>query len=128
MLEVEQRLVIKLEFAAFDREAQVRFKLTPLLRALVEAFLEKGIGAAPSLLGTVQCEIGVAQQRFAAAAVLRGDGDADAGRWREFVAVDDQRLRHGLEDSASEAVDRIAIVAHGLEHNELVAAEARNEM
>ena len=39
-----------------------------------------------------------------------------------------ERLGHGLEDVARQPVDRVAVVADGLEHDELVAAEARDEM
>ncbi len=56
---------MKLELVALEREAQVRFELPALLRPLVQAFLEEGEGAAARFLGAIQCEIGVAQQRFA---------------------------------------------------------------
>ena len=128
LLEVEQRLVVKLELAALDGEAKVGLELAALLRALVEALLEEGIGASARLLGAVQRQVRVPQQRFAVAAVLRRDGDADAGRRHQLVAVDHERSRHALEDIAGEAVDRIAVVADGLEHHELVAAEACDEM
>ena len=71
---------MKLELVSLDREAQVRFELPALLRALVEAFLEEGERAAARFLGAIQCEIRVAQQRFAFAAILRSDRDPDARR------------------------------------------------
>ena len=46
----------------------------------------------------------------------------------QLVAVDHQRLSHGVEDLAGELVDRVAVFANGLEHHELVAAEAGDEM
>ena len=128
VLEVEQRLVIELELAALDREAQVGFELAALPAPAVEALLEESVGAAPGFLGAVEREVGVAQQVVGVAAVRGRDGDADAGRRRELVAVDDERLGHGLEDPAGEPVDRVAVLADGLEHDELVAAEARDEM
>ena len=61
LLEVEQGLVEKLELAALEREPEVGLDLAALLRALVEAFLEEGVGAAAGLLGTIKREVGVAQ-------------------------------------------------------------------
>ena len=98
LLEVEQGLVEKLELAALEREAKIGFELPPLLRALVQAFLEEGIGAAARVLGAIERQVGIAQQGAAVLAVLRRDGDADAGRRHELIALDAERLRHGLED------------------------------
>ena len=39
-----------------------------------------------------------------------------------------ERLGHRVEDVAGEPVDRVAVVADGLEDDELVAAEPRDEM
>ena len=75
VLEVEQRLVEQFELAALEREAEVGLELAALLRALVEAFLEEGVGAAPGFLGAIQREIGVAQQGLAIAR-------RPAARWR----------------------------------------------
>src|SRR5947208_15870851 len=80
LFEVEQRLVVKLELASLDGEAQVGLELAALLRALVQALLEEGERAAARLLGAIQCEVRVSQQRLAVATVLRRNGDANAGR------------------------------------------------
>ena len=128
LLEVEQRLVEKFELAALDREAQVGFELAANLRALVEAFLEEGEGAASRLLGAVQSEVGIAQQHLAVGAVVRRDGDPDAGRGHHLIAVDDERPGDRFEDVLGEPVDGVAVAADGLEDDELVAAQARDEM
>ena len=88
VLEVEQGLVVELELAALEREPQVGFELPPLLRSLVEAFLEEGVGAAARFLGAIEREVGVAQKRLAVAAVVGSDRDPDAGRRHQLVAVD----------------------------------------
>ena len=89
VLEVEQRLVVELELIALDREAKVGFELTALLRALVEALLEKGVGAAPGFLGAVQRQVGIAQQGFAIAAVLGAMAMPMLVEGDELIAVDD---------------------------------------
>src|SRR5437764_10592587 len=88
LLEIEQRLIVKLELVALDRQTEIGLELAALLRAFVEALFEEGVGPAPRFLGAIQREVGVPQQRLAVASVLRGDGDADAGRWHELVTVD----------------------------------------
>src|SRR3982751_6792994 len=88
LLEMEQRLIEKLELAALQSEAKVGFDLAALLRALIQAFLEEGVSASSGLLRAVEREVGVAQQGAALSAVLRCDGDADAGGGDHFVAVE----------------------------------------
>src|SRR5260221_11225146 len=128
MFEVEQGLVEQFELIAFEGEAQIGLQLPALLRAFVEALLKEGVGAAARLLGGVKRQVRAAQQGAAVFAVLRSDGDANAGRQSNLVAVDDNRLGDRSEDGAREPVDRVTVVAHGLEHDELVAAEPRDEM
>ena len=128
VLEVEQGLIVELELVALDCRAQVGLELAALLRALVQALLEESVGAAARFLGAIKREVGVAQHCLAVAAVLRRDGDSDAGRWHQLIAVDHQRLGHGIENVARQPVDGVAVVADGLKHDELVAAKPGDEM
>ena len=80
LLEIEERLVVELELAALDGQAEVGLELPTLLGALVEAFLEESEGTAASFLRAVKREVGAPQQRLAVRAVLRRNCDADAGR------------------------------------------------
>ena len=128
MLEIEQRLVDQLELASLQCQAQIRLQLTSLLGAFVEAFLEEGVSAAAGLLGAIQRQVGAAQQCLAVVPVLGSNRDADAGRWREFIAFNADRLGNRREYLARQPVDRVAIFPDGLQDDELVPAEARNEM
>src|SRR6476469_2157089 len=128
LLEVEQRLIVEFEFGALDGEAKVGFELTPLLCALVQAFLEEGISAAPGVLGSIERQVRVTQQRPAVIGILRSYGDADTGRGRELIAIDHEGLGHRMDDSTGELVDRIAILPDGLEHHKFVASEPSDKM
>src|SRR4051812_39373389 len=111
LLEIEQGLVEELELAALEREPEIGLQLPPLLRALVEAFLEECISPATCLLGAVEREIRAAEQRAAVLSVLRGNGDADAGRGHDLVAVEHHRLCHFGKNVTAEPVDRVAVLA-----------------
>ena len=102
--------------------------MPPLLGAFVQTLLEEGVGAPPRFLRAVQRKIGAAQEAAAILAILRSDGDADAGRRSEFIAIDDDGLGDRGEDVAGQPVDRVTVVADRLQHDELVAAEASDEM
>src|SRR5206468_5206583 len=57
LFEIEQRLVVKLEFAALQRKPQVALYLATILRPLVETLLEKGVGPTTGLLGAVKRKV-----------------------------------------------------------------------
>src|SRR6185503_3780610 len=128
LLEVEQGLVEKLELAVVQRQPKVALDLPALLSALVEAFLEERIIAPPALLRPIEGEIGAAQQSAAVLPVLRRNRDADAGRGHDLIALEHERLEQLADDFPRQPIDRIAVVADGLQHHELVAAEPRDEM
>src|SRR5258707_9383061 len=87
MFEVKQGLVEQFELIALEGEAQVRLQLPALLRAFVEALFKEGVGAAARLLRAVKRQVRAAQQGAAVLAVLRSNGDANAGRRSKLVAV-----------------------------------------
>ena len=129
VLEVEQRLVKKLELAALDREPQVGLELPPLLRALVEALLEEGEGPAAGFLGAVEREVGIP-----AAGSRRPRRPPARSRCRCWSKAGSslpsmhERPAHFAQDVAGKPVDRVAVVADSLQDDELVAAEPRDEM
>ena len=102
--------------------------MAPLLGALVEAFLEEGEGAAPRFLGAIKREVGVAQQVSpsppscgAMAMPMLVDGASSLPSIPSGCAM-------ASMNSSGQPVDRVAVVADALQHDELVAAEPRDEM
>ena len=67
LLEVEERLVIKLELAALDGEAKVALELAALLGASVEAFLEESERAAAGSGGNASLVYAASPRAVAAA-------------------------------------------------------------
>src|SRR5213078_2425830 len=64
VFEIEQRLVVQLELPLVQGKAKIALKPAPFLGALVEAFLEESERSPSRLLGAVEREVGIAQQRF----------------------------------------------------------------
>ena len=75
------------------------------------------------LLGDVHGDVGVLQQRGEVGAVLRGDGDADAGLDVEADPLEDERGRQLGPDTPAEGLGVHGIGDVGEQDHELVAAE-----
>ena len=88
--EVDQRLVDEAELAAAQRHLEALFEHAAVLQRLVHALFEEVVVAAALVLGAIEREVGVLEQRLGVAAVGRRDGDADAGADHDLMAVDDR--------------------------------------
>ena len=75
--DIDNRLVIELQFAALDRIAQMLLKLGPLLGCGVQAVLVEAEHPAPRILGGIERQIDISDQHAAEGPVLRCAGDAD---------------------------------------------------
>jgi len=96
--ELDHRLVEHAQLAVLDRAAQVRLERHPPGRGEVHLLGEELVVGAPGLLGVVHRRIGIADQGFGIATVVREDADADRGRDLEVALVHRHRLRHRLDD------------------------------
>ena len=126
-LEIEDRLEVEPELATLDRFAQVELERTPLARCGIERGLEEAEYPAPVLLGTIQREVGILEQRVAVGAVVRADRDADAGPGSDLMPIDEQRAAHLIEDRLRQSARAIDIVMIGEDDRELVAAKPRDD-
>ncbi len=89
---------------------------------------EEAEGAAAVRLGAVQRHVGVLEQRIGAGALGRGQRDADAGADLDQVIVDAIALAQPLDDAAGKRGGVFGRRDVLLEHDELVAAEAGDEI
>ena len=125
--EVDDGLVMQLELAGRERFAQVLLHGAAHLHLRIHFGSEEAIGAAPVALGTVERQIGVADQLVGARAVGRAHGDADAGADHDLRAVEIEGRAHALDD-AQRQHGRIRRLDDGLQHRELVSAHARDRV
>lgn len=92
------------ELLVADRLLQLRFQALARANALVHVLREiLGIVAA-QLLGAIHGAIGIAQQQLAVHAVLRGQGDADAGADAHCVVAQHHGLAERVAGIVAQAV------------------------
>ena len=127
-LQVEDRLVVDLELAVGDGLAQVELERAARLQPLVHLALEEAVRAAAVALGEVERHVGVLQQQVGVGAVVRRDGDADAGADHDMPAVDVVGPADQLDDARGELAALLGPADVGLHHREFVAADARHEV
>ncbi len=98
--EVDERLIVELEFAVEHRLAQVEFEAAARLHLRVHLRLEEVIGAAAFALGAIERHVGVAQELIGLAAVGGRNGDAEAGADDDLMAEHVEGLRDRFDDAA----------------------------
>ena len=86
--EIELRLIVEIKLVLAQRVAEIVLQPAPFLQGRVHGRLEEAESVAAVLLGAIEREVGVLEQRVGGLTVERADGDADAGRGRHLVAVD----------------------------------------
>ena len=126
--QAQDGLVVRHEFLAVQRAAQVAFEFKQLERGFVQVFVEDGETLPAGGLGAVHGHVGIAQQFFRAAVARVHQGDADAGRGVELLAGDAHRLGQRGDDPFGHrhrVVDGVDEVEHD---GELVAAQARHHV
>ena len=122
------RLVVQPQLAAGQRLAQLDLEVEPELGLGVQRLVEEVDAAAAVALGPVHRRVGVAQDVLGAAAGGRHGGDADARRDGDGAAVVAHRLADGREHPAGDDTGLGRVVEVGADDDELVTAEAGDEV
>ena len=104
--------------------AQVLFHGASLLQRMIHAALEQAEPAAAVLLGTVQCDVGVLEQYSRGIAVVRVDGNPDAGTDADILSVDTETPGQAIDQAACQPAGMLDRYASGLQHHKFVATDA----
>jgi hypothetical protein len=126
--QLEERLVLELEFVVLERAAQRVVEGEALLRRDVHVLREELVVAAPHVLRVVHRRVGVAHQRLGVGAVGRVQADPDGGGDVEVVAVQVESAREDFQDLRGDrrGVRRRGDAGH--DDHELVAADTRDRV
>ena len=124
--QVDDRLVEDLELAALQRPAQLGLGPHAGHGAGAHRLVEQLVAPAAARLGAVHRRVGVAEQRRGRVGPRRGQGDARAHREEVLAAVEDQRPGHRGREPLGDLGDAAPRVDVGADHDELVAAQARD--
>ena len=108
--------------------SQIELEVAAGLRHHVHAVLEEAPGAPPVGLGAVERHVGVLEQEIGVAAVARRQRDADAGADHHLVAADLEGLGKACDDALGERAGLLGVAQGVLQHHELVAAEAGDDV
>jgi hypothetical protein len=124
VLQIDQRLVMRLHLAIADSEMKVTFDHVALAGLRVQFGVEEAEGRARFDLGAVQRNIGLAPDFAGGLAILRYQRNADTGADLMADGAGCDRFVELGEDAQGDA--RRLLGAHQLrrEHGELVAADA----
>src|SRR5262245_41370595 len=76
--EANLRLIEQLELIALEREAKLRFQQQPCLDLVPDLAREDDMPATAIRLGSIEREVGVAEQLVRRCAMIRIEGDPDA--------------------------------------------------
>ena len=122
--DIDDALIVNLEFLARDRVAQIHFERAPQPRFGIHLVLEEAVIVAAFALGAIEREVGILQELRRVGAVVRRNGDADGNADDDLVALD----LVGLADQADQALGEIdgllpVVVVDLLQDGEFVAAE-----
>ena len=126
--QVDQRLVIQMELLGAERFAQIELERAALLHRLLHVHGEETMAAAAAVFGRVQRHVGLLQELVGVNAVIRRHGDADRGADVHAMAVDFERFLQRARQALGEPLGVLAALRAGLQHDELVAAEARDHI
>ena len=126
--QIDQRLEIERELVQGQRVAQVEFERAALLHRRLHVSGEEAVAAAAAILGGVERHVGLLQQLVGIDAVDRRHGDADRGADVDAMTVDFERLLERARQPLGQPFGVLAAFGHGLQHHELVAAEARDHV
>src|SRR5690606_34581328 len=123
--ELDARLITQLEPILFERKTKTVLDLQALDRSGVHLLGVVRIRRLPLLLRVVHRRIGVADQLVARLTVVGIRRDADARRDDEVALLGRYRPLEMLENAVRDHARREAVARLGQQHDELVAAEAR---
>jgi len=120
---VDHRLVGQLEPARGQGIAKVLFELAAFLGISVQVRRVEVMSPAAAVLGRIEREIGIADDRLAGHPVVGRDGDADRGADHHPVAVDLVWFGQGHDDPLGAVSQGVAGAAAGDDYLKLVTAE-----
>ena len=120
-------LVMQLEFILLDRGLELVRQRAAKPDGVVHLALEEADRALSVAFRAIHRDIGVGQKMRAGRAVIRIDGDADAGADMQGVAVDRERLVEEAREPLREFSRGAGLVGGELNGDEFVAAEAGEE-
>ena len=127
-LQIEQRLVEDLEGVVGERVAKVELKAAARVRPHVHLGLEEAPGAALVGLGPVERHVGDLEQVVRPGGVVGRQRDADAGADDDLMPVDLVGLAERGHDAPGQRRRFVAAGDRRLHDDELVAAEARDDV
>ena len=126
--EIDQRLVVQLEFAIGKGAPQVDLHVTAFLRLQIHFALEEMMHAAAVVLGAVQRHVGVAHQLFAVVAVAGRQRDADAGADHDLDAVHVIGFAQRVDQPQRKVVGVVGRNFASQHDRKFVAAESRHQI
>ena len=124
--DIDDRLVVHLEFAARQRVAHGALEIPLGLEIIVHARIVEAEGVTPVGLGAIERDVGIFQHAVRVLAVLAGDADADTGGQRQLAAADVIGPRDGPHELGRHGGRALAGGQHGVDDGELIAAEPRH--
>ena len=126
--QVEDRLVVHTQPALFkQRQAQLFFQLQGDRRASLQAVIEEIQAVASVVLGLVEGQVGMLEQLFGCAAIVREDTYTNAGGHDHVPSAQVDGVFHPLHDALGQVAGFVAAVQAG-DHAELVATKTRNQV
>src|SRR4029078_13129102 len=125
-LDVDDRLVMQLEFAICDGLAQSHCNLVPALQPFVHTFYEETECAAAERLCAVERHVRVLHQLLDVNAVGRSHRNSDARSDRNRVFTDNERLRQLGYDALGTPFDLCERLRGNLYDCELIATQPGN--
>ena len=126
--DIEDRLVVQLEFPQPDRAPQRGLQPQALVAALRERAGEGAVAVPAQLLRVVHRGVGVLQERLRIVAVLGVHGVAEARTHQHLVAVDREGAHHVVQDLLRHAVGAAVALQVLEDDHELVAREAHEQV
>ena len=127
-LEIDQRLVMRLQDIVLDRRAQIDFDAAARLRTGVHFRFEETERAVAFALGARQRHVGVLEQLLGVVAVAGRNRNADAGAADNGMAVEQIGLADGVDQAPGQERHVLGPRHAGLHDGELVRAEARDRV
>ena len=116
------RLVVQKELVPLQRLHEAAFDGLPFGFAGSHIRAERLVPVAAALLGRVKRHIGVLDQAFGVAAIVRVDGETDAGRHQKIVRADAMRTRKGCDHLSGADACILGLLELRQQDDEFVAA------
>jgi hypothetical protein len=127
-LKVALGLIVQDELVALERPAQAGFQHQPLDRLGLDLRGMQQTRVAAGFLGGVHRSFGVLGERDLVVGVGGKQRGADAGSHAAFLTVERQRLDYGGQNPARQVGNLVAVGNLGQQNDELIAADARDEV